>query len=105
MVHKFWKHSRLPKGCNNAFIALIMKSVDPEGLKDYRPISIVGVYTKLCPKLLVKRPQAVMDSLVGATQSSIKGSQILDGVLIANELIESCKRHNAKAILLKLDFH
>lgn len=37
--------------------------------------------------------------------SVIKGRQILDGALIATEVIDSCKRNNTKATLLKLDFH
>lgn len=47
-----------------------------------------------------------MNHLIGPHQSSfIKGRQILDGTLIAGEIIESCKRSNTKANILKLDFH
>lgn len=47
-----------------------------------------------------------MHSLIGPLQSSyIEGRQILDGALIASELIDSCKKKNIEATLLKLDFH
>lgn len=44
-----------------------------------------------------------MNTLISPHQSSfIKGRQILDGTLLVGELIYSCKKHNTKAILLKL---
>lgn len=47
-----------------------------------------------------------MNDLVGSLQSSfIEGRQILDGALVAGELIDSCKRRKSKAVILKLDFH
>lgn len=47
-----------------------------------------------------------MDFLIGPLQSSfIKGRQILDGALIASEIIDTCKRRKIQATLLKLDFH
>lgn len=90
LVTKFWSSASLPHNCNNAFIALLPKIDNPEGFKDYRPISMVGCIYKIITKILSKRLQAVMNSLIGPNQSSfIKGRQILDGALIASELIDS----------------
>lgn len=67
-----------------AFIALIAKIDNPKGLKDYRPIIMVGCIYKIISKVLEKRLQRVMDTLIGSFQSSfIAGRQILDGALIA----------------------
>ncbi|XP_057251529.1 uncharacterized protein LOC130591734 [Beta vulgaris subsp. vulgaris] len=97
ILEEFWTSSRLPKGSNVAFIALIAKIDNPEGLKDYRPISMVGCIYKIISKVLAKRLQRVIDTLIGPFQSSfIAGRQILDGALIAGELIEQC---------LKVNFH
>lgn len=52
LVQEFWKTSRLPRGCNTAFIALIPKSDNPMEFKDYRPISMVGCLYKIISKLL-----------------------------------------------------
>ena len=102
----FWKSGRLPKGSNVAFIALIAKIDNPSGFQDFRPISMVGCIYKMISKLLTRRLQRVIDSLIGPYQSSfIKGRQILDGALVAGELIETCKRRKIKATILKLDFH
>ena len=89
IVHDFWSTSRLPKGCNNAFIALIPKVEVPTGFKDFKPISMVGCVYKIISKLLARRLQQVIGFLIGPHQSSfIKGRQILDGALIAGELID-----------------
>ena len=106
IVENFWATSKLPKGCNTTLIALIPKVDSPSGFKDFRPISMVGSIYKIVSKILARRLQCVMDFLVGPLQTSfIKGRQILDGALIASEIIDSYKHHKTKATILKLDFH
>ena len=105
IVEDFSSTCRLPKGANVAFIALIAKCDHPGGFKDFRPISMVECIYKIISKLLARRLQRVMDSIIGPNQSSfIAGRQILDGALITGELIESCKRRNIATSILKLDF-
>ena len=106
IFEEFWATSKLSRGSNVAFIALIAKVEAPVGLKEYRPISMVGCVYKMISKLLARRLQKVMDSLIAPHQSSfIAGRQILDGALIAGEIIDSCKRRKLKSTILKLDFH
>ena len=106
IVDEFYATGRLPKGSNVAFIALIAKCDNPAGFKDFRPISMVGCVYKIIAKLLARRLQGVMGSLVGPNQSSfIAGRQILDGAMIAGELIDSCQRSRCPATIVKLDFH
>jgi len=46
-----------------------------------------------------------MADLVGAAQTAfISGRQILDGALIANELVSWMKKGNKEGVLLKIDF-
>lgn len=92
IINDFWASGTLLKGCNVAFIALIAKIENPRGLKEYRPISMVGSIYKIISKLLVSRLKLVMNDIIGPLQLAfIKGRQILDGALIAGELIDSCK--------------
>lgn len=106
IVEEFWNSGLLPKGSNVVFIALIAKVGNPTGFKDYRPISMVGCVYKIIAKILAHRLKRVMSHLVGPHQSSfIEGRQILDSVLIAGELLDSCKRSKIPTVLLKLDFH
>lgn len=106
IVFEFWQTSHLPKGCNTALVALIPKTNPPNGFKDFRPISMIGCVYKIISKILARRLQQVMAHLVGSHQSAfIKGRQILDGALIAGEVIESCKRNKVDATIFKIDFH
>lgn len=91
IVENFWATGS--QGCNTALVALIAKVESPTGFKDFMPISIIGCIYKIISKLLVRRLQKVMNHLIGSLQSSfIQGRQILDGALVASELIDSLKR-------------
>lgn len=47
----------------------------------------------------------MMHTLISKTQSAfIKGRQILDGVLIANEIVDEAKRYKKKGVMFKVDF-
>ncbi|GKD17276.1 hypothetical protein Tco_1206434, partial [Tanacetum coccineum] len=41
-VKYFFHYSRIPKGCNSSFIALILKTSEAKMVKDFRPISLIG---------------------------------------------------------------
>ena len=106
IIFEFWQSSQLPKGCNTALVALIPKTNPPNGFKEFRPISMIGCVYKIISKILARRLQQVMAHLVGPHQSAfIKGRQILDGALIAGEVIESCKQNKTEASIFKIDFH
>jgi hypothetical protein len=75
-------------------------------LKDVRPISLVGSLYKIISKLLATRVKQVMLEVISDHQTAfIKGRQILDNVLIANEAIHFLKKRKGKGYLFKLDFH
>lgn len=57
-------------------------------LKDFRPISMVGCIYKIIAKIMAIRLKKVMPSSIGETQSAfIMERQILDGALVANEVV------------------
>ena len=106
IIQNFWSSSQLPQGSNIAFITLIPKKDYPDGFHEYRPISMVGSLYKIISKLLAKRLQSVISDVISPSQSSfIKGLQILDGALIASEIIDSCKRRKSPIAIFKIDFH
>ncbi|XP_073265516.1 uncharacterized protein [Populus alba] len=75
-------------------------------LKDFRPISLVRSLYKIISKLLATRMKQVLTEVISDHQTSfIKGRQIIDNVLIANEAIHFLKKRKGKGYLFKLDFH
>jgi hypothetical protein len=89
---------------NATFIALIPKKVGAVDLKDFRPISLVGVVYKLIAKVLANRLKTMLGKITSLHQNAfVKGGQILDSVLIGNECIDSRLRSGISGLLCKLD--
>ncbi|XP_071700547.1 uncharacterized protein [Rutidosis leptorrhynchoides] len=104
-IHEFWCNGNISKGCNASFITLVPKKQDPSLLNDYRSISLIGSYYKIIAKLLSNRIRKVIPTLVGFEQSAfIKGRNIIDGALIANESISFLKHNRIKSLIFKVDF-
>jgi hypothetical protein len=60
---------------------------------------------KVLAKVLANRLQNVIGSVVSESQPAfVKETQILDGVLIANEFVDEARRLNKELILIKVDF-
>lgn len=86
---EFHRNGKLAKGINSTFIALIPKVDNPQRLNDFRPISLVGSLYKILAKVLANRLRLVIGSVISESQSTfIKGRQILDGILVANEAVD-----------------
>lgn len=98
---EFYEHANLARGINCTFIALIPKVDGATTFSEYRPISMVGCIYKILAKVL----RQVLPSMIGEAQAAfIGGKQILDGVLIANEVIDFWKQRNGEGLILKIDF-
>ena len=104
-ISEFHRNGKLSKGLNGTFIALIPKVESPQRLNDFRPISMVGSLYKVLSKVLANRLRVVMSNVISETQSAfIHGRQILDGILIASELVEDARHLKKDLLLFKVDF-
>lgn len=68
------------------------------------PISVVGCINKLLSKILANRSREVLPLIMSPYQGAFAHNrQILDGVLIASELIDSRKRDIKEGVIFKTD--
>jgi hypothetical protein len=101
----FHRNGKLTRGINHTFIALIRKVETPQRLNDFRPISLVGCLYKILAKVLANRLRMVMSSVITETQTAfVKDRQMLDGILIANEVVDEAKKAKKELMLFKVDF-
>ncbi|XP_074290915.1 uncharacterized protein LOC141617643 [Silene latifolia] len=85
---------RVLRELNRTFIALIPKKENPEGVTDYRPISLCNVVMRVMTKCIANRLAKVMSSLVGETQNAfLPGRSICDNILVAHEAINKISSH------------
>jgi hypothetical protein len=104
-ISEFHRNGRLTKGINSTFIALIPKIDSPQRLNDFRPISLVVSLYKILAKFLANRLRLVIGSVIFESQTAfVKDRQILDGVLIANEVVDEARRSKKELMLFKVDF-
>ncbi|XP_028074760.1 uncharacterized protein LOC114277115 [Camellia sinensis] len=104
-MKEFYSMGRLAYRMNSSFITLIPKKVNALNLNEYRPISLIRSIYKLLSKVLISKLKPVLLEVISETQSAFLGGRnILDGILIANEIIDGWKKAKKKGLLFKLDF-
>jgi hypothetical protein len=102
---QFHRNGKLAKGLNSTFIALIPKVESPQRLNEFRPISLVGSLYKIVAKLLANRLRLVIGSVISEAQTAfVRDRQILDGILIANEVVDEARKYKKELLLFKVYF-
>ena len=102
MFDQFFHSTTIPRSFSSYFITLIPKVPSPTRIGDFRPISLLGSLYKLVAKVLAGKLASVMDKLVSSNQfASIKGCQLVDGVVAVNEIIDVARK---ECLIFKVDF-
>jgi retron-type reverse transcriptase len=87
------------------YITLIPKVSNPEGVNDYRPITLLNCVLKIITKLLANILQKIVLRIVHKNQYGfLKGRTIQDCLAWAFEFIYQCEKSNQEILLIKLDF-
>ena len=98
-VQNFFSTGYLPSRINATHIRLIPKILSPKKVAEYRPIALCTVFYKIISKLLSKRLQPVLQSIVAENQSAfVPNRAITDNVLITHEVLHYLKISGAEKI-------
>ncbi|PRQ44942.1 putative RNA-directed DNA polymerase [Rosa chinensis] len=93
------------KVTNETYICLIPKKANSLKVGDYRPISLITSLYKIIAKLLAWRLREVLsDTISGVQGAFIRGRQILDAVLVANEVVDETRKKKKEGLVFKIDF-
>jgi hypothetical protein len=104
VCNEFHEHCQFERSLNATFVSLIPRKHGADQIKDFRPISLVGGMYKIIAKLLANRLGVVLGKIVSPSQNAfVKGWQILDSVLIANECLDCRLKSNTPGVICKLD--
>lgn len=105
MFDQFFGNDCLPRCLLSYFLTLIPKVKSPQGLSDFRPISLLGCWYKILSKVLANRLANAIGNLIPKTQSAfLKGRQLVEGVVVVNEVIDYAKKMGKECLILKVDF-
>ena len=104
-VKDFLVNEKWPTGSNVSFTCQIPKTNNPQQLRDFGPISLVGCVYKIISKILAIRLKKMINKVIDARQSSfLEGSGLMDGVLVANEVLDEMKRKKKSCVFFKVDY-
>lgn len=95
---------KLSRNLYESFIALIPKKLDAENIKDFRPITLIGIVYKILAKVLVGRLKKVLPTIIFHSQGAFVHDRQIHGVLVANECIHSTFKDKSSGLLCKLDW-
>lgn len=86
------------------FLTLIPKEQGADTLDKFQPIFLCNVILKIITNVLANRLKPLLPNLISPKQTGfVEACQILDGIIMAHEMIHSLKQTKTLGMLLKVD--
>lgn len=105
VVMEFHTNGKLVKGNDCSFVMLVPKKYNPMNVSDFRRVSLNGCIYRVISKVLANRLKHVISKVISEPQSVIVGGRrVLDGVCIANEIVNEAKRMKKELMMFKVSF-
>ena len=101
----FFRTSKMHPAFNSTLVALVPKCINPNNIRDFRPISCCSVIYKCVTKIIANRLKPCLPAIIRGSQSAfVSGRSITDNILLAQELVRGYGRSNLSArCAIKID--
>eukprot|EP00253_Pinus_taeda_P008502 PITA_08502 len=97
-------NQRIWPGINSTLLTLIPKTNQAEQADGFHPIALCNVIYKIVASIVAQRLKLILPSIISPKQTGfVEGRQILDGLVVAQEVLHTLKTKKEKGMLIKLD--
>ncbi|XP_056855145.1 uncharacterized protein LOC130504548 [Raphanus sativus] len=91
-VRNFFESGQLPMDWNFTELCLLPKVLNPNQMKDLRPISLCSVVYKIVSKVMCDRLKTILPHIISPAQGAFVGGRLIsDNLLIAHEMVHGLR--------------